>query len=148
MSMDIRLPNITGATDHEQLVQIRSYLYQFAGQLQWALSTLESGAAVSGGNTYRSISDYGEGSGNKEQTSNFNQIKSLKEIKKMAEDSKVAVRNVRRDTLDTLKKMKNAKEITDDEYAGFEAQVEKLTTKNVEIIDKAQQEKEKELMTV
>ena len=72
----------------------------------------------------------------------------VKQIKKMAEDSKVAVRNVRRDTLDTLKKMKNAKEITDDEYAGFEAQVEKLTTKNVEIIDKAQQEKEKELMTV
>ncbi len=72
----------------------------------------------------------------------------VKQVKKMAEDSKVAVRNVRRDTLDTLKKMKNAKEITDDEYAGFEAQVEKLTTKNVEIIDKAQQEKEKELMTV
>ena len=72
----------------------------------------------------------------------------VKQIKKMAEDSKVAVRNVRRDTLDTLKKMKNAKEITDDEYAGFEAQVEKLTTKNVEIIDKAQQEKEKELMQV
>lgn len=72
----------------------------------------------------------------------------VKQIKKMAEDSKVAVRNVRRDTLDTLKKMKNAKEITDDEYAGFEAQIEKLTTKNVEIIDKAQQEKEKELMTV
>ncbi len=72
----------------------------------------------------------------------------VKQIKKMAEDGKVAVRNVRRDTLDVLKKMKNAKEITDDEYAGFEAQVEKLTTKNVEIIDKAQQEKEKELMTV
>lgn len=72
----------------------------------------------------------------------------VKQIKKMAEDAKVAVRNVRRDSLDTLKKMKNAKEITDDEYAGFEADIEKKTSKNIEVIDKAQQEKEKELMTV
>ncbi len=72
----------------------------------------------------------------------------VKQVKKMAEDSKVVVRNARRDTLDTLKKLKTAKEITEDEYANFEAQVEKSTGKNVEIIDKAQQEKEKELLTV
>lgn len=72
----------------------------------------------------------------------------VKQVKKMAEDSKVAVRNIRRDTLDALKKIKNAKEMTDDEYAGFESQVEKITSKNIEIIDKASQEKEKELMTI
>lgn len=72
----------------------------------------------------------------------------VKQVKKMAEDAKVAVRNVRRDTLDTLKKLKTAKEITEDEYSGFEATVEKATAKNVEAIDKSQQEKEKELMTV
>jgi hypothetical protein len=41
MSIDIRLPNINGRTEAEQLVQIRSYLYQFAEQLQWALNTME-----------------------------------------------------------------------------------------------------------
>lgn len=45
MSIDIRLPNITGVTEAEQLVQIRSYLYQFAEQLQWAFNTLESGTS-------------------------------------------------------------------------------------------------------
>jgi ribosome recycling factor len=72
----------------------------------------------------------------------------VKQVKKMAEDAKVAVRNVRRDALDAFKKMKTAKEITDDEYAGFETQVEKSTSKNIDTIDKVSQEKEKELMTV
>lgn len=72
----------------------------------------------------------------------------VKSVKKMAEDSKVAVRNIRRDTLDVLKKMKTAKEITDDEYASFEETVEKSVSKNIEMIEKAQSEKEKDLMTV
>lgn len=42
MSIDIRLPNINGKSDREQLVQIRSYLYQLAEQLQFALNTLET----------------------------------------------------------------------------------------------------------
>ena len=46
MSMDIRLPNITGKTEAEQIAQIKSYLYQFAGQLQWALKTVESGTST------------------------------------------------------------------------------------------------------
>lgn len=46
MSIDIRLPNITGATEAEQLSQMRSYLYQFAEQLQWALTTLEKGTST------------------------------------------------------------------------------------------------------
>lgn len=41
--IDIRLPNITGKTEAEQLTQIKSYLYQFAEQLQWALSSVETG---------------------------------------------------------------------------------------------------------
>ena len=43
MSVDIRLPNITGRTETEQLTQIKSYLYQFAEQLQWALKNVEGG---------------------------------------------------------------------------------------------------------
>ena len=66
----------------------------------------------------------------------------------MAEDAKVAVRNVRRECLDSLKKLNKAKEMTDDEYANYEADIEKAVAKAVEHIDKACQEKEKELMTV
>lgn len=42
MGLDLRMPNINGATEREQLAQIRSYLYQFVPQLQWALSTIET----------------------------------------------------------------------------------------------------------
>jgi hypothetical protein len=41
MGFDLRMPNITGATEREMLSQIRSYLYQFIPQLQWALNNLE-----------------------------------------------------------------------------------------------------------
>ena len=66
----------------------------------------------------------------------------------MAEEAKVATRNVRRDTLDALKKMKTAKEITEDEYADFEKEVNDATAKATDQIDKLQSEKEKEVMTV
>ena len=72
----------------------------------------------------------------------------VKQVKKMAEDAKVAVRNVRRDALDALKKMNKAKEMTDDEYADYEAKVEKKVAKAIETIEKAAAEKEKELLTV
>ena len=42
MGLDLRLPNITGTTEKEQLAQIKSYLYQFAQQLQWAMNTIET----------------------------------------------------------------------------------------------------------
>lgn len=70
--IDIRLPNITGSTPGEQLAQIKSYLYQFAGQLQWALSTVEAG------NT-NAVQTTGTGSASKKEdpTSNFNELKGL-----------------------------------------------------------------------
>ena len=72
----------------------------------------------------------------------------VKQVKKMSEDSKVALRNVRRDCLDSLKKMNKAKEMTDDEYAGYEADVEKSVTKAIELVEKVTAEKEKEILTV
>ncbi len=72
----------------------------------------------------------------------------VKQVKKMSEDAKIAVRNVRRDCLDSLKKMNKAKEMTDDEYAGFEEEIEKSVTKAIEEIEKATSDKEKELLTV
>ena len=46
MSIDIRLPNITGNTEAAQLAQIKSYLYQMVSQLNYALSTMEAGTGV------------------------------------------------------------------------------------------------------
>lgn len=42
MGFEFRLPNITGMTEKEQLSQIKSYLYQLVGQLQWSLNNLET----------------------------------------------------------------------------------------------------------
>lgn len=73
MSIDIRLPNINGRTDSEQLAQIRSYLYQFASHLQWALGAVETsnGSNTSVPTTKPSVS------AKKDGTSNFNEIKGL-----------------------------------------------------------------------
>lgn len=46
MGVDIRLPNITATTPEGQVAQMRSYLYQFAEQLQWALNTMDSGVGA------------------------------------------------------------------------------------------------------
>lgn len=75
-------------------------------------------------------------------------IEISKQVRRMAEDGKVAVRNIRRDALDSLKKMKTAKEITEDEYNDWEKDVNDFTNSAVEAVDKAQQEKEKEVLTV
>lgn len=71
-----------------------------------------------------------------------------KQVRKMGEDAKVAVRNVRRDVLDTLKKMKTNKEISEDEFTLFEKDVNDVINSAVESIDKLQAEKEKDVMTV
>ena len=72
----------------------------------------------------------------------------VKQVKKMSEDAKVAVRNIRRDYLDVFNKMNKNKEMTDDEYADYEAQIEKLVASAIGEVEKATSEKEKELMTV
>lgn len=72
----------------------------------------------------------------------------VKQIKKMCEDAKVAARNIRRDTLDILKKLKANKEVTEDEFDDFSKTVEESVTKTIEKIDKAAAEKEKDVMIV
>lgn len=72
----------------------------------------------------------------------------VKQIKKMAEDAKVAVRNVRRDAMDTLKKMKNNKELSEDEHATCEKDVDKTISEAIEKIDKLCADKEKDVMSV
>lgn len=72
----------------------------------------------------------------------------VKQIKKMAEDSKVAVRNVRRDSMDELKKMKNAKELSEDQHAICEKEIDKIISEAVNKIDKLCQDKEKDILSV
>lgn len=72
----------------------------------------------------------------------------VKQVKAMGENGKVAIRNIRRDGLDAFKKLKNAKEITEDQYSQYEAQIEKTTAKIIEAVDKVISEKEKELLTL
>ena len=72
----------------------------------------------------------------------------VKQVKKMAEDAKVAVRNIRRDCMDEFKKMKNAKEISEDEASDAEKEAEKIVTKTVSAIDAAAAEKEKDVLAV
>ena len=72
----------------------------------------------------------------------------VKQIKKMAEDAKVAVRNIRRDGMDALKKMKNNKELSEDEHASCEKEVDKVIAESIEKIEKLCQDKEKDVMSV
>ena len=72
----------------------------------------------------------------------------VKDIKKMAEESKVAVRAIRRDGIDKAKAMQKNSEITEDELRGAEDNIQKLTDKKIEEIDKVLADKEKEILTV
>ena len=72
----------------------------------------------------------------------------VKQIKKMAEDSKVAVRNVRRDAMDALKKMKNNKELSEDEHAVCEKDVDKVIAEAIAKIEKLCADKEKDVLSV
>ena len=72
----------------------------------------------------------------------------VKQVKKMGEDSKVAARNVRREAMEALKKMKTNKELSEDEGKSLEQDVEKSIGKAIEDIEKTVAAKEKELLTV
>ncbi len=71
-----------------------------------------------------------------------------KDIKKKAENAKVAVRNIRRDANDAIKKLNKGGEISDDELKGLEDEIQKLTDKFVADIDKVTDAKTTEIMTI
>ena len=72
----------------------------------------------------------------------------VKDIKKMAEESKVAVRAIRRDGIDKAKAMQKNSEITEDDLRAAEEDIQKLTDKKIDQIDKILDAKEKEILTV
>ena len=72
----------------------------------------------------------------------------VKDIKKKGENAKVAIRKVRRDANDFFKKQNKDNLISEDEYKNIEADVQKLTDKYIAEVDKAVEEKSKEILTV
>lgn len=71
-----------------------------------------------------------------------------KDVKKKGEAAKVAVRNIRRDANDALKKMGKQSDVSEDEIKELENDVQKMTDSYIKKVDKAVEEKTKEIMTV
>ncbi|MGF2615679.1 ribosome recycling factor [Rossellomorea vietnamensis] len=72
----------------------------------------------------------------------------VKLVKKEAEDAKVAIRNIRRDANDDLKKLEKNGEITEDDLRGYSDDVQKLTDDHITQIDSIAKDKEKEILEV
>lgn len=72
----------------------------------------------------------------------------VKQVSRLAEDSKVAIRSIRRDANDRFKAMKKNGEATEDDVKSLETQIQKLTDKFVEEIDKLAAAKEKEILSI
>ncbi len=71
-----------------------------------------------------------------------------KEVKKKGENAKVAIRNIRRDANDNLKKMGKSNDVSEDEIKQLEDEVQKLTDKFIANLEKSVEEKSKEILTV
>ena len=69
-------------------------------------------------------------------------------VRKMSEESKVAVRSIRRDAIEQIKKMKKNSEITEDDQKRAEEDIQKLTDAAIKDVDKITADKEKEIMDV
>lgn len=72
----------------------------------------------------------------------------IKVVKKDGESAKIAVRNVRRDTLDKIKKMEKNKEISEDDLKKAEEELQKITDKYIVQVDAVTKKKEEELMEI
>lgn len=72
----------------------------------------------------------------------------VKDAKRLAEDTKVVLRNARRDAMDGLKKEKNAKTVSEDFITEYEGEVDKALAKQIELVDKLVKEKEADIMSV
>ena len=72
----------------------------------------------------------------------------VKDVKKKAENAKVAIRNIRRDGNDTIKKSQKSNEISEDEAKQLEDKIQKLTDKYVGMIDNVMESKSQEIMKV
>lgn len=72
----------------------------------------------------------------------------VKQVKKLAEDTKVVLRNARREAMESLKKEKNAKTVSEDLIADYEKEIDKQLAKRIETVDKLSKDKEVDIMSV
>lgn len=72
----------------------------------------------------------------------------VKQTKNLGEEAKVAIRNIRRDSIDEYKKMQKNSEITEDDLKSNEEDIQKITDKYIAIVDKRLEDKEKEIMEI
>ena len=72
----------------------------------------------------------------------------VKEVSKRAEDAKVAIRNVRRDAMDDLKKLKKDNEITEDDQKAGEKKLQDITDSYVKQTDEMEKKKEQEILSI
>lgn len=72
----------------------------------------------------------------------------VKDISKRAEEAKVAVRNVRRDAMDDIKKLKKNNEITEDDQKDGEKELQNITDKYIKQIDEMEKKKESEILSI
>lgn len=72
----------------------------------------------------------------------------VKQVKKLAEDTKVVLRNARRDAMEALKKEKAAKTVSEDIISDCEKEIDKALAKQIDVVDKLAKEKEVEVMSV
>jgi len=71
-----------------------------------------------------------------------------KDVRKSGEESKIAVRNARRDMVDDLKKLEKSENLPEDVVKDNQDEIQKLTDKYIRVIDNSVEEKEKEVLTV
>lgn len=71
-----------------------------------------------------------------------------KHVSKLGENSKVAIRNIRRDAMDQIKKLEKSSEITEDEKRRYEDATQDLTDKYIEEIDEVTAKKQEEIMEI
>ena len=72
----------------------------------------------------------------------------VKDVKKKSENAKVAIRNVRRDANDAIKKAAKGNEISEDEQKGIEDEIQKMTDKFIAEVDKMTESKSSEILTI
>ncbi len=71
-----------------------------------------------------------------------------KDVKKLAEDARIAIRSIRRDSIDKVKKMEKASEITEDDLKNAEKKIQDYTDRFIKEVDKAAEAKEKDIMEI
>ncbi|MFC1770761.1 ribosome recycling factor [Candidatus Margulisiibacteriota bacterium] len=72
----------------------------------------------------------------------------VKLVKKQTEEGKIAIRNIRRDHLDKEKTKEKNKEISEDEFKTIQNDIQKMTDKNIHILEEMEKAKESEIMTI